>query len=179
MNLKMRTEKELQQIHDQMQGLLLGLINDGLKFEICVSTARHIIRTDYHTINPDNISSAFQIPFKEETITLMIDPSSTPKKVYMEIIDNIYNASNLPKVIKDSPNLTKEQKLILLLEIHYLHHYKGMSQVQIGKYISEHKIAGLHDINEHTFSKEVHRFIIMSNAIKSTYNIISPNKYLT
>lgn len=179
MNLKMRTEKELQQIHDQMQGLLLGLINDGFKFEICVSAARHIIRTDYHTTNPENISSAFQIPLKQETITLMIDPSSTPKKVYMEILDNIYKANHLKRFIKDSPTFTKEQKLILLIEINYLHHYKNMSQIQIGDYLIQHRISGIDDdFTSEEFSKEVHRFISLSNAIRNTINVISSQEYL-
>lgn len=174
----MRTPEELQQIHDQMQIILHRVINDGIKFEECASVARQIIRLNYHDLTLDNLPQSF-FNIEHEVVQIKIDPSTTTKKVYMEIIDNIYKASKLKISIKDSPNFTKEQKLVLLIEINYLSRYKQMTQIQIGNHLLQYDIAGIENsFTAEEFSKEVYRFIDLSNAIRSTYNIISPSDYL-
>lgn len=175
----MSTSEELRQkIHDRMQAILHEVINNDLKFEVCTSVARQIIRLDYNQLTLEALPASFD-HMEEEVIEIKIDPSTTPKKVYLKIIDNIYKANKLKTSIKDSPNFTKEQKLILLIEINYLYHYRKMSQIQIGDYLLEHHIAGIeNDFTSEEFSKEANRFISLSDAIRSTSNTISPSEYL-
>ena len=114
----MKTAEELQDIHNQMQKILHGVINDGLKFEVCASVVRQIIRLDYSELSLDKLPHSFDY-IEDEVVEIKVDPATTPKKVYIQIIDNIYNANNFKTSIKDSSNLTKEQKLVLLVEINY------------------------------------------------------------
>lgn len=114
----MKTDEELQDIHDHLRLILLQVINDGIKFEVCTSVARQIIRLNYHELTLEKLPQSFD-HIENEIVEIKIDPATTPKKVYMEIIDNIYKASKLKTSIKDSPNFTKEQKLILLVDISY------------------------------------------------------------
>lgn len=54
-----------------------------------------------------------------------------------------------------------------------------MTQIEIGNYLLQHNIAGIeNDFTSEEFSKEVYRFIRLSNAIRRTYNLISPDDYL-
>jgi len=174
----MRTEEQLQKIHDEMQIMLFDTINSGLKFEVCVSMGKQIIRANYHTVDIEVFRSRLPRDAHEGIITLMVDPSSTSKKVYLQIIENIFRANNLKTVMKDSPNFKKEQKLILLIEINYLHHYCDKSQIQISEYLAEHNIAGAKDIDTNLFSKDAHRYIQMAMAIKNISDITSSDSFL-
>jgi hypothetical protein len=174
----MKSPAELQQIHDHMQGILHEVINQGLKFELCTSVARQIIRLDYNALTLEMLPKSFN-HIEEEVIQIKIDPATTAEKVYHQIIKNIYQVSKLNTSIKDSKQFSKEKKLILLIEINYLHNYKKMSQIQIGDYLREHNIASInHSFSAEAFSKEVYRYIQKINAIKETYNLITPNQYL-
>lgn len=174
----MRTEKQLQKIHDEMQVMLLDTINSGLKFEVCVSMAKQIIRVDYHTVDMEEFRSRLPRNTDEGIIKLMVDPSSTPKNVYKTILDNIYAVNRLTNtILKNSPNLKKEKKLLLLVEINYLSHYLDKSQIQIGEYLSEHPMFGIVALDPFSFSKEAYRYIEKANAIRNTSDKIYPSQY--
>lgn len=187
MESKMKTNEELEQIHHQMKSHLMALINNTFKFEIRFAAARQIIRTDYHTVDMTTFQAILPFAIVEDTLHIMID-TATPKKVYYQIIDNIYAAKKLPVSLKESTKkrsanstrnqLTKEQKLLFLIEINYLHTYKNMSQVEIGRYIEQHHIAGIKKFEEYEESKDISRFIVIIKTIKRTTDKISPDEYL-
>lgn len=173
----MRTNEELQEIHNKLKRMLKNLINGKLKFEIALSMARRIIRTDYHTVDVKVFKEDSPEEILEDTIQIMVDPSATSKKVYYNIIDNIFAANRLKAVIKDDSKFTRTQKLYLLVEINYLHTYLGLSQVKISLYLEQKNIVGITDIDEQAFSKEINRYIKLANKIKTTTEHISPEEY--
>jgi len=183
----MRTPEELQQIHDQMMVYLKNLIEQNLKFEVCLAATREIIRTDYHTVDMTKFQAILPFAIMEDTLSIMID-TSTPKKVYYQIIDNIYAAKKLDitinggrKKLKADSNrgesLTKEQQILLFVEINYLKTYKDMTQAQIADYIDTNHIAGIKKFHSDQ-SKDVSRFINLIKTIKQTTDKISPSNYL-
>lgn len=183
----MRTPKELQLIHDQMKLYLMNLMGQKLKFEVCLAAAREIIRTDYNSVDMTTFQAVLPFAIMEDIVTIMVD-TATPKKVYYEIIDNIYAAKNLKINIKGSAKkrkiesnrgeaLTKEQQLLLLIEVNYLYSYKNMSQVQIIAYIESNHIAGIETFHLDQ-SRDINRLVKMTKMIKRTTDKISPNEYL-
>jgi len=184
----MRTTDELQQIHDQMKSNLINLIEHNLKFEVCLAAAREIIRTNYHSVDMATFQAVLPFAIMEDTLTIMVD-TATPKKVYYKIIDNIYAAKKLKTNIKGSAKkrnaesnrgeaLTKEQQLLLLVEVNYLHTYKNMSQVQIGDNIESNHVASIENFDKYDHSKDINRLIRMIKMIKQTTDKISPNEFL-
>lgn len=184
----MRTPEELQLIHDQMKLNLMNIIGQNLKFEVCLAASREIIRTNYHSVDMTTFQALLPFAIMEDTINIMIDPS-TPKKVYYQIIDNIYATKKLNISIKGSAKkrnaesnrgeaLTKEQQLLLLVEVNYLNTYKNMSQVQIGDYIESNRIVGIEKFYKYEQSKDINRFVKMIKMIKRTTDKISPSDYL-
>lgn len=174
----MRTEEQLLEVHNKLKRMLEKLINNGLKFEVSLSMARRIIRADYHTIDVEVFEKESPRAILDDTVHIMVDPSSTPKNVYMKIIDNIFAASSLKTAIKDDSKFSKTQRLYLLVEINYLHTYLSLSQVQVSKYLEKHKIVGITYLDEFDNSKEINRYIKLAKAIKTTTDNISPEEYL-
>jgi len=173
----MRTQKQLLEIHNSLKTILKGLISKGYKFEVSLSMARRIIRTDYNTVDVKLFKETLPQTILDDIVHLMIDPSSTSKKVYYEVIDNIFAASRLKTAMKDDKNFTKVQRLCLLVEINYLHFYVNLSQIKICKYLEQHNIVGITDLDEIAYSKEINRYIQLAKKIKTTTDNILPEQY--
>lgn len=171
----MRTSEELQQVHQQMKLAIIQLINNEIKFEFCNALARKIIRTDYHTVELDTFLKNIPYSLDHEVISIRIDPYSTPKKVYKQIVDKIYDAVSIEgSTLKDSSVFTKDERLMLLVEINYLSHYLGKSMVQIADILNE-------QYTEHTNpldSKEIYRYIHKIQDIRDVSFYISDEHYL-
>ena len=147
----------------------------GLKFEICLAMARSIIRLDYRTYDLNRNTDEIFSNTHQDVITIAID-TSTSKKVYQQILDNIYRASKLSAAIKGSTNFSKEEKLLILVDINFYSHYKQLSQQQIIQKLEE---LGTADIQyKPVDTNEINRLIKLAKAIRETSNIIAPSHYL-
>jgi hypothetical protein len=170
-----RTEEQLQQIHQQMKLSIIQLINSGIKFEFCNELARKIIRTNYHTVELDTFFKSIPNHLDHEVITIRIDPYSTPKKVYKQIIDKIYDAVQIEgSTLKDSSVFTKDERLLLLVDINYLSQYLNKSLVQIADILNEQFTEYTNPLN----SKEIYRYIHKIQDIRDVSFYISPEHYL-
>lgn len=165
MNSTQLSNQELDKIHYTFKAIIIKVINNGCKFEQICYIARRIIRADYNSIGTsmdDILNNTYEWArdCENNQIKLTIDPTTTTKKTYIAIINNIYATNLLKTQLKDTGALTKEKKLLLLLDINYLHTYYKLSQVKIINAID--KEYSLHD------SKEINRYIKMAREIKNS-----------
>lgn len=168
-----RTREELYALHNILRKKLIDTF--GLKFEICLAKARKIIRTDYHTLDLSQYADDVFVDIDKDMITLKID-TSTPQKVYKEMLANIYKVSKLKSTIKDTERFTKEQRLLFLIDIYFYKHYLKLSQNKIKEKLedSEEIVSVFNPID----TKDIHTYISMADAIRETSNYISPEQYL-
>ena len=167
----MRTEAELYAVHNA----LVEHLGTSCKFEERLAMARKIIRLDYHTLDLHQTIENLFSTINEDIVTIKVD-TSTPQKVYQEVLANIYRASKLKQHIKAYKKFSKEEVLLLLLHIHFFHHYFQLSQQQIITKLEEANEIDIFDKPLDTTS--VNRLLKIAKAIKATTNTISKQDYI-
>lgn len=168
--------RKIIKFHNGIKSGLISYINSGeASFEYCLALVKRTIRSDLRTISSDadlveNIASNLH----DSVITIKVD-TMNPKKTYIQIIDNIYVHSRLSDTLKGSGDFSKDEKMILLLEINFLKTYFGCSQDKIIKRLEKKKLIDIY--TKKLDSKGVHRYIQLINKIKSTTDNIQPQNY--
>lgn len=167
-----RTQEDLQAIHDQLKQKLTNLINNDLKFEVCTAMARKIIRTDYHTIDLNEFTEHLPQSLLEHQISIMVDPMLGTKQTYKKIIDNIFAASAINNQIKSGKYRTRNEKLMLLIDINYI--YSVLAETSPDKILEHLESMFIVDVIDKPLDrKEVRDNISLLKAIKRTNDNIS------
>ena len=170
------SKEQLSSMHNRLIGILQN--NFGSKFEYVLATARAIIRADYNTLNINDIECNLGHIIVNDIIRITIDPSATSKKIYYQVINNIFAANKLQSAIKSTRLISKEDKLLALVHINYIiqHIPYESSEARINKYL-----ALLFEVQREGFfsnSKEINRCKTIIKAIQKTTDKVTPEDYL-
>lgn len=163
----MRKDKELFAIHNTLR----EHIGKYDKFEERLAVVKNMIRFDYHTLELKQSVNQLFSRINDGIKIIKID-TTTPEKVYHDVIKKIYETSNLKTFIKDTRKFTKEERLLLLVDIYFLNSYFNYTQENIID-----KLVDFNDIldrqNKNLSTKELRIYLKLVKDIKADSNNIT------